>query len=159
MWIHIWYLMFQDIKILYWGFNLDYLHFCPKNLKHSKCIINHNHMSSLEILALCIRCCKGLIAYHKVNGIIAVKEHVEFLHKTLLTKYLEHVTNQFWSTHYWEPNSKKSHITLIIVFYFYAITTFTKKHFTQKAFMEDVMLYVVKEFLPLKIVESIWSEG
>jgi hypothetical protein len=59
-----------------------------------KSIICHDHMCDLEILPLHMRCHKGLIAHQKTNAIIAIKKHVEVEHKTLLVKYLEHVSNQ-----------------------------------------------------------------
>ncbi len=62
------------------------------------CIIYHNQVCSRESLALCMRCYKGFNTYYKVNGIIAMKKHVEDEHVTLLGKYLEHVTNQLKST-------------------------------------------------------------
>jgi hypothetical protein len=41
---------------------------------------------------------------------------------------------------------------------FVIIDLFVKDHLTQKVFMEDVMLYVVKGFLPLRTIESIWFQ-
>jgi hypothetical protein len=38
------------------------------------------------------------------------------------------------------------------------INLFAKDHLTQKVFMEDVMLYVIKGFLPLKKIKSIWFQ-
>jgi hypothetical protein len=39
-----------------------------------RCIICHSDTTALEILAICTRYKKGLIAYHKLNGIIAMKK-------------------------------------------------------------------------------------
>ncbi len=61
-------------------------------------IIYHNQVCGRESLALCMRCYKGFITYHKANGITAMKKYVEDEHVTLLAKYLEHVTNQLRST-------------------------------------------------------------
>lgn len=45
------------------------------------CIICHNHTCGPKIQTLCTKCCKGLITtYHKTNGIIPMKEHVEVEH-------------------------------------------------------------------------------
>jgi hypothetical protein len=52
----------------------------------TRCIICHIEITFLEILAMRIRCRKGLIAYHKFNGIITMKKHVEYDHSTLLQK-------------------------------------------------------------------------
>lgn len=46
------------------------------------CIICNNHMCNLKILASCIECHKGFIAYYKANGIIAMKKHVKVTHKS-----------------------------------------------------------------------------
>ncbi len=45
-------------------------------------IICNNHMCNLKILAQCIKCHKGFIAYYKANGIIAMKKHVKVTHKS-----------------------------------------------------------------------------
>ncbi len=58
-----------------------------------KCIICQNEIIPPEFLAMHTRCRKGLIAYHKSNGIIAMKKHVKFDHSTLLQKLLENPTN------------------------------------------------------------------
>jgi hypothetical protein len=42
--------------------------------------------------------------------------------------------------------------------FFVIINLFAKDHFTQKVFMEDVMLYVVNGFLPLRKIKSIWFQ-
>jgi hypothetical protein len=41
-------------------------------------------MTLPEVLAMCIKCRKGLLSYHKFNGIMAMKKHVEFDHASLL---------------------------------------------------------------------------
>jgi hypothetical protein len=48
------------------------------------CIIYHSGMTLLEVLAMRIKCRKGLISYHKFNGITAMKKHVELDHASLL---------------------------------------------------------------------------
>jgi hypothetical protein len=58
-----------------------------------RCIIYHNDITPPKILAMRIRCRKGLIAYHKFNGITTTKKHVDFDHFILLKKLLEDVAN------------------------------------------------------------------
>jgi hypothetical protein len=58
-----------------------------------KCIICQNDIVPLEILAMHTICRKGLIAYHKFNGIITMKKHVNSNHFILLKKLLEDATN------------------------------------------------------------------
>jgi hypothetical protein len=48
-----------------------------------RCIIYHNNTIALEILSI-IKFRKGLIAYHKSNGITIMHIHVEFDHFALL---------------------------------------------------------------------------
>jgi hypothetical protein len=42
--------------------------------------------------------------------------------------------------------------------FFVVINLFAKYHLTQKVFMGDVMLYVVRGFLPLRTIKSIWFQ-
>jgi hypothetical protein len=49
-------------------------------------IIYHNDIALLEILAMHAKCRKGLITYHKFNGITTMKKHIEFDHFALLKK-------------------------------------------------------------------------
>ncbi len=44
-----------------------------------------NDIMGLEILALPTRSCKGLIAYNKAHGILAMTKHVELKCASLLT--------------------------------------------------------------------------
>jgi len=43
----------------------------------------------LEILTLCIRCCKSFIVYNKVHGTSAMMRHVEQEHASLLKRFRE----------------------------------------------------------------------
>jgi len=54
-----------------------------------RCFICHNDVIGLEILAMGTRCKKGLITYHKFNGITTMKKHVESNHLALLKKLVE----------------------------------------------------------------------
>lgn len=47
----------------------------------------------MEILVLCIRCYKVLIAYHKGNDIIAMKKHLDVEHKAMYVKYSQEPSN------------------------------------------------------------------
>jgi hypothetical protein len=68
-----------------------------KDLEHNqimRCIIYNNNFIGLEILAMCTTCRKGLIAYHKFNGITNMKKYVEGDHYSLvkrLTKYISYI--------------------------------------------------------------------
>jgi hypothetical protein len=47
-------------------------------------IIYHSGTTLLEVLAMRIRCKKGLIVYHKSNRITTMEKHVEFDHVHLV---------------------------------------------------------------------------
>jgi hypothetical protein len=51
------------------------------------CIICHNNVVGLEMLALCTKLQKGFIVYHKSNGITTMKKHVKLEHETLFKKF------------------------------------------------------------------------
>ncbi len=53
------------------------------------CIVCHYQIVGLEILALCTKNQKGLIAYHKSNGITVMKIHIEVEHNNLLKRHVE----------------------------------------------------------------------
>jgi len=62
------------------------------DLEHNqimRCIICHNDYVGLEILAMCTRCRKGLIAYHKSNGITSMKRHVENDHYAFMKRLIK----------------------------------------------------------------------
>jgi hypothetical protein len=48
-----------------------------------------NDIMGLEILALPTRSCKGLIAYNKAHGILAMMKHVELKCPSLLKSFKE----------------------------------------------------------------------
>jgi hypothetical protein len=60
----------------------------------------HNEMVSFEIMALCTRYHRSFIVYHKVNGILTMKKHVEQDHFVLFKKYVKevcvHSQKSFW---------------------------------------------------------------
>ncbi len=74
-----------------------------------RCIICHNDITPLEVLAMHNRCRKALTTYHKSNDITTMKKHVDFGHSILLNKLLENATNiapRFALNH--EPNKKRA---------------------------------------------------
>jgi hypothetical protein len=58
-----------------------------------QCIICHSNVVGPKILALHSRLRKGLIAYHKSNGIKSMKKHVELEHITLIKKFHKKKSN------------------------------------------------------------------
>jgi hypothetical protein len=85
-----------------------------------RCIVYHNDVAPPKILAMCTKCRKGLIAYHKFNGITTMKKHVDFDHFILLKKLLEEVVSIISrSPLNHEPNKKKAHLcpTAISIFF------------------------------------------
>jgi hypothetical protein len=46
-----------------------------------------------------------------------------------------------------------------VIFGFFSSTNhFKKDHETQLVFLKDLVLYVIKDFLPMKIIKSIWLQ-
>jgi len=124
----------------------------PTNLFENqimRCIICHNETTLPKILAMCIRCRKSHIAYHKSNGIIVMKSHVESDHSTLLQKMLEDPTNLApRSPLDYEPSKKRVHVSSFIISGFFSSTSkFKKDGAIQVAFLEDLMLFVIKGFV------------
>ncbi len=86
-----------------------------------------------------------------------MKKLVEYDHFALLKMFLkDHVIIEApRSPLDYEPNKKKATISpsnILVFFYF----KFKKDDLTQVGFVEDLMLFVVKGLLPMRIVESIW---
>jgi hypothetical protein len=52
-----------------------------------KYIICYNNVINMYILALRIKCCKGLIVYHKVNGLTTMKNDIDVKHKAIYVKH------------------------------------------------------------------------
>ncbi len=87
-----------------------------------KCIICQNDIVPLEILAMPTICRKGLIAYHKFNGITTMKKHVNFNHFILLKTLLEDATNiASRSPFNCEPIKKRACVRPIIISSFFSI--------------------------------------
>ncbi len=64
-----------------------------------RCIVCHKETSSPNILALCTRCHKVLIAYSKCNRISVMAKHVEQDHAYLLRQFQEEIVGHPWSHH------------------------------------------------------------
>jgi hypothetical protein len=106
------------------------------------------------------KCRKGLTTYHKSNGIIAMKKHVEGEHFTLVKRLAK------------DPNcilvepglplikmlsKKRAHVYPYEIFGLsYTSSKFKKDDPTQVGFLDDLMLLVVKVFLPMRILEFVW---
>jgi hypothetical protein len=54
-----------------------------------RCIICHSDSIGFEILAMCRRYRKGLIAYQKCNEITSMKKHVEDDHSAFMKTLVE----------------------------------------------------------------------
>jgi hypothetical protein len=69
-------------------------------------------MTPPKVLAMHTRCKKGLIAYHKFNGITVMKKHVEHDHVTLLNFFLKDAVFEVpKSLIYHEPSKKKANVS------------------------------------------------
>jgi len=98
----------------------------PKDLLKNqimKCIICHSDTTPPKIMAMCTRCKKGFIAYHKFNGATTMKKHVESNHFSLLKILLEDVASLL--DH--EPNKKNAHVSPTIVFSFFLLILISRR--------------------------------
>jgi hypothetical protein len=125
------------------------------------CIICHNITTLPKMLAMHTKCRKCLIVYHKFNGIMTMKKHVEYDHFALLKMFFEsHVVIEApRSPLDCEPNKKRAIDFPSNIFGFFSTNfKFKKDDLIQVGFLEDLMLFVVKGLLPMRIVESIWLQ-
>ncbi len=71
---------------------------------------------------------KGLIAYHKSNGITTMKKHIKSNHFGLLKQFLEQETNLApRSSLDHEPNKKAPHVSPFVIYNFSSTTNKFKK--------------------------------
>jgi hypothetical protein len=96
----------------------------------------------------------------KNNGITTMKKHVESNHSALLKILLKEATNlASRSSLDCDPNKKRPHVSSSIISNFFLITSkFKKDDATQVVFLEDLMLFMIKGFMFMRIVESIWLQ-
>ncbi len=98
-----------------------------------KCIICQNDMVPLEILVMCTRCRKGLIAYHKSIGITTMKKHVDSNHSILLKILLEDATNIApKSPLNCEPIKKRACVCAIVISSFFLLSISLKEMMQHK---------------------------
>ncbi len=91
-------------------------------------IIYHSGMTLPKVLAMRIKCRKGLISYHKFNGIMAMKKHVEFCHDALLKIFLKDEAFEVpKSPLYCEPSKKRANVSPSNIFGFLLIALSSKK--------------------------------
>jgi hypothetical protein len=51
------------------------------------------------------------------------------------------------------------HVTPSLISNFFSFShSFLKNQATQKTYFEDIMLFVIKNFLPMRTIESIWLQ-
>ncbi len=115
-------------------------------------------MTLPKVLAMRIKCRKGLISYHKFNGIMAMKKHVEFCHDALLKIFLKDEAFEVpKSPLYCEPSKKRANVSPSNIFGFLLIALSSKKmtQHNQVLWRISCCLFV-KRLLPMRTMESIW---
>lgn len=107
--------------------------------------------------------------YNKAHGISAMTKHVELNHVSLLKSFkeIQHACPQIIRN--WKLTTKWENMSPSSIFGFFSSSnSFPKDHETQKRFLEDVMLFVIKVFfsindswihLDAKISSSIVPKG
>jgi hypothetical protein len=120
-----------------------------------RCIIYHNETTPPKILAIRTRCRKGLITYHKFNGITTMKKYVESYHSTLVEKLLEDPTNLATRSSFnCEPNKKKVQVSPSATFGFFSFANkFKKDDAIQVVLLENLMLFVIKGLMFTRTIE------
>jgi hypothetical protein len=97
-----------------------------------RCVICHSDIVPPEILAMCTRCRKSLIAYHKFNGITTMKKHVKSHHFSLLKKLLEYGANfaiRFSLNYEWVIKRRHMYFLLLYLVSFSIASKFLKDGF------------------------------
>ncbi len=122
-----------------------------------RCIICHSEISFLKSWLNAQDVKKGLIAYHKFNGITTMKTHVEFDHSTLLQKLLVNPTNLApRSPLDCKLSKKRAHVDPYAISNFFSFASkFKKDDAIQVVFLGDLLLFVIKGLMLMRIVESI----
>jgi hypothetical protein len=89
-----------------------------------RCIICHNITTLPKMLAMNTKCRKGLIAYHKSNGIMMMNKHFKYDHFALLKMFLEDhvVIEALRSPLDYEPNKKRAIVSPSNIFGFFLLT-------------------------------------
>ncbi len=91
-------------------------------------IIYHSGWTPPKVLAMRIRCRKGWIVYHKSNGIMAMKNHVESNHAALMKIFVKDATFEFSkSPHYREPSEKRVNVSPFNIFGFFQVVLNSRK--------------------------------
>jgi hypothetical protein len=86
------------------------------------------------------------------------EKHVDIEHNVLIKAYdLERTNYPLNGQMDHEPPKKKTIISPITISRFFVIfNLFKKDHETQIGFLKNVMLFFIKRFSPMKIMEFIW---
>jgi hypothetical protein len=88
-----------------------------------------------------------------------MKKHIEVQHNALLKRYVEKISNLLRAPLKCHVATNCPCITLSAIFGFFSSTNqFRKDNDAQVRFLEGVMLYVIKGFLSVRIVEFVWLQ-
>jgi hypothetical protein len=89
-----------------------------------------------------------------------MKKHVEFGHSILLQQLLEDPTNLATrSPLNHEPSKKRAHVSPYAISSVFSFTNkFRKDDAIQVVFLEDLMLFMIKGLMPMRIIKSIWLQ-
>ncbi len=124
------------------------------------CIMCHLVPLGVHLLGSTTKGRKGLISYKTENATSAMKKHYEGEHFNIWKVYVSEIS--FWCSIETNPSKKLNSkvwkmVTLSSISTFFGNTAFYKtSQEEQKAFIDDLVLLVMKEILFLSMVESIW---
>ncbi len=89
---------------------------------------------------------QGLIAYHKSNDIITMKEHLDVEHKIMYVKYLEEAFNCFKGPLEQAITTKRVHVTLNVILFFHKSLPKEPQHFCRRLnVLCDQGIYAIEE--------------
>jgi hypothetical protein len=99
---------------------------------------------------------KGLILYNNANGIITYKKHI-YVDHCMIAKIFEERVNNLLKDAKKQLGKKRPHVNgTTISNFFSAKHSYKKDDVQEKQFLEDLILLIVRNHLPMHVVENQW---
>jgi hypothetical protein len=116
-------------------------------LCHNNTILNVNPKTQAR---------KGLIIYNSFNGIVALRKQINSYHPNIFLNSKKKINCPLKEDER-QPSKKRSNVSSNSISLFFATKEpFKKDDVQQKQSLEDLTLLIVKNHLPLQLVESSW---
>jgi len=129
----------------------DDLHVDLENLQMLQCIVCISEKVVGNVLSQSFVLKKGLIKYNKINGIIPIKTHVDYIHPRLFAQRKSQLTKKTTMGtdvgHVSQQGKKRTRpFSSVITTYFGSTNPFKKKMRHKKMFIEDLVFYICKAY-------------